>query len=369
MHKKYYKKLGKVMKMPKFTIKHYMKVGVNSVVRLSENDDYLPLPATQEKFPVAIFSHGWCGMPEMYTMFAESLASNGYIVVAIYHTDGSCAVVETPYGSIDFDYMMPQFDLDPQRKYDPLNEADRQLQEKYRAHQLCVRTEDVRICLNVCKLFDDPTRKATFLPDGYYTFKRRVDMSKLVCFGHSFGGCTTVSSITLCDSENEPCFKLGVSLDGWMEPLEFTEDLSQLEREEITSVSQESFVYRLTQMKHFPILAFINSEVWQWEKNRGIMEMIGGYLVRHKILQYMWTVPNTGHHNYNDVGAIMPKLARKLKILQTDVDPGEHLQQLCEVLVDFIQLHLTPDSDLSHFSRYLLNEQTSTISPQQINDH
>jgi hypothetical protein len=60
MQKRNYKPLSKTLNLPRFTIKHYMTVGVNSVRRL-KGENFLPLVDNIEKFPVAIFSHGWSG--------------------------------------------------------------------------------------------------------------------------------------------------------------------------------------------------------------------------------------------------------------------------------------------------------------------
>lgn len=76
----------------------------------------------------------------------------------------------------------------------------------------------------------------------------------------------------------------------------------------------------------------------------------------------MWTMPNTGHHNYNDLGLLMPKLGVKLKLLQTDIDPTEHLTNLCLLLVQFIEVHLKPDGDTSSFKQYLLNQEIEAIT-------
>lgn len=43
----------------------------------------------QSLYPVVLFSHGLLGFPEAYTSLCEEMASQGYVVVALRHTDQS----------------------------------------------------------------------------------------------------------------------------------------------------------------------------------------------------------------------------------------------------------------------------------------
>ena len=45
-----------------------------------------PVAEAKSEYPVLIFSHGRTGLPEINTIRAEELASQGYVVVAINHT-------------------------------------------------------------------------------------------------------------------------------------------------------------------------------------------------------------------------------------------------------------------------------------------
>lgn len=51
-----------------------------------------------KKFPVVLFSHGLGGSIEMYTELCRQVASNGLIVVAMEHEDGSACFAETEEG-------------------------------------------------------------------------------------------------------------------------------------------------------------------------------------------------------------------------------------------------------------------------------
>ena len=45
-----------------------------------------PVAEAESAYPVLIFSHGFGGLPELNTIQAEELASQGYVVVALNHT-------------------------------------------------------------------------------------------------------------------------------------------------------------------------------------------------------------------------------------------------------------------------------------------
>merc|ERR1712139_431684 len=55
--------------------------------RTSRNAEVAP-----GRWPVALFSHGLCGTRSMYSTLCTELASQGYIVIAPEHTDGSACL-------------------------------------------------------------------------------------------------------------------------------------------------------------------------------------------------------------------------------------------------------------------------------------
>ena len=57
----------------------------------------LPLAAKKQKYPVIVFSHGLGSLSAAHTVYAENLASNGYIVFGINHSY-DCLVTTFPDG-------------------------------------------------------------------------------------------------------------------------------------------------------------------------------------------------------------------------------------------------------------------------------
>ena len=57
-------------------------------------------PLEGKKFPIICFSHGLCGSAAIYSYVTRSLVANGYVVVAIDHSDGSNPVIMKKDGSV-----------------------------------------------------------------------------------------------------------------------------------------------------------------------------------------------------------------------------------------------------------------------------
>ena len=55
-----------------------------------------PLEHPTSKYPMIIFSHGLAGTRTTYSQYCSALASEGYVVLAIEHRDGSGPSVMLP---------------------------------------------------------------------------------------------------------------------------------------------------------------------------------------------------------------------------------------------------------------------------------
>jgi dienelactone hydrolase len=158
------------MGMPTFVFDHMRYIGSHSY----EN---APLAGGQA-YPVLLFSHGLGGYRHQSVMQMEQLASHGYIVVSIDHTNYASAVV-FPDGSI--------------KSFAAEDEDDMTMREAWKADQQFV--------FNQIALFNEsnPLLKGSF------------DLTRVGAFGHSFGGSTLTF---FC--ENEPRCLASVNMDGSM---------------------------------------------------------------------------------------------------------------------------------------------------------
>uniref|UniRef100_A0A7S4NDT3 1-alkyl-2-acetylglycerophosphocholine esterase n=1 Tax=Odontella aurita TaxID=265563 RepID=A0A7S4NDT3_9STRA len=157
--------------------------------------------------PLVVFSHGLGGCAEMYTGLCASLASYGFVVVAIEHRDGSGCFART----VDGEFL-------PYRKYDgpkisPSN-FTRELLVDYRAPFLRQRVDEV-------------VQSIRHLMDEEGDVLGGVDKSRVHLLGHSFGAAT----MTLVAQQLEEDKRAGSDvdtaeigtvalLDPWLTPLE-----------------------------------------------------------------------------------------------------------------------------------------------------
>lgn len=56
-------------------------------------------PTQGKKYPLIIFSHGLAGTRNTYSQYCSALASQGYVVLAVEHRDGSAPAVTIDLGS------------------------------------------------------------------------------------------------------------------------------------------------------------------------------------------------------------------------------------------------------------------------------
>lgn len=132
-------------------------------------------------FPVLIMSHGSGLLPALYTTFAESLASHGYVVIGVSHpydaavallADGTIALPATNLNPVN----IPS-DLDPLDIME-LNDANSQ-------PVVTVQAGDLRFALDQTERMnaDDPLLAG------------RLDVTRVGVFGHSLGGATAIETL------------------------------------------------------------------------------------------------------------------------------------------------------------------------------
>lgn len=147
-----------------------------------------PLAVEGAPFPVLIFSHGMVGLRLQNSSTLQELASWGYVVVALDHTDAA-AVTVFPDGEARL-YDLARFGV-------PSNvEPDTAMMNEY---VFPVWVADQRFVYDLLERWqvDDP-----LLTD-------RLDLTRIGSFGHSFGGA---SALEVC--RVEPRCRASVNMDG-----------------------------------------------------------------------------------------------------------------------------------------------------------
>jgi predicted dienelactone hydrolase len=182
--------MGNVSGLPGVVLQHLRYF----TVAASEN---APVLINSTPFPVLVFSHATVGLRLQSSTILQELASWGYVVVAIDHTDGA-AVTVFPDGEADY-YDLTRFGIpaDVEPNFALMNE-----------HVLPVWIADQRFVYDTIEKWqaNDPL------------FAGKLDVNKIASFGHSFGGAT---SLEVCRIDDR-C-RAAVDLDGGLYGDSFTQ--------------------------------------------------------------------------------------------------------------------------------------------------
>ncbi|GAX79240.1 hypothetical protein CEUSTIGMA_g6680.t1 [Chlamydomonas eustigma] len=170
------------------------------------------------KFPVVIFSHGLAGQRNTYSCICMELASQGVVVLAVEHCDGSASVAQL---------------AGPNMRWQAWEkETVRQAKGSWRWYRglgdstkWCERTEwralELRTAFRMLSELNegkpDPNLSVsgcTKVSQLHTLFRDRLDLERTAVMGHSYGGATA----TLAAS-SYPEFKCAAALDPWWDAL------------------------------------------------------------------------------------------------------------------------------------------------------
>jgi hypothetical protein len=144
-------------------------------------------PLSQRTRPkLLIFSHGLGGTRAVYAALCCELASVGFFVAAVEHSDGTASLTELPKRSVAYDRAPPN-------NWKPKRRA-----------QLARRAQEIRWVLK--KVESD----GAALPQGFRADD--IDLTAPVIAGHSFGGATAVVAAKFLGG-----FSTLLSFDPWLE--------------------------------------------------------------------------------------------------------------------------------------------------------
>jgi len=260
--------------------------------------------------PIVILSHGLYGSPEFYYQIMANIASFGYFVIGISHTDASNGCLVSNW---DKRILKPFFRL-------PHKTSDKD--EWYiRDNQVKIRLADISLLLNKLQHWNK---------DNNHIFKGKLDLDKIIIAGHSFGGATAVRS--LMSNLN---VKGVICLDAWIFPiLPFYE-----------KIEEDKYNFLDT-----PVL-FINAGKWENEDNYNQNSERLKFLY-NAYSKKKWTVisiKGTGHHSFNDFPAWAPGIAKKRKLI-FETSMYESYLLVSNLSISFLKYCL--DNDKSFFERF-----------------
>lgn len=163
--------------------------------RYTDSHSYASLRVAPGTFPVVIYSHGWTGFRTIGVNQVESLASNGYVVIAIDHTYGAVAT---------------RFDNGDIVEYDPTALPDEEevgvvAYEDAAADLVSTFAADIVTVLDELEAGEGGV---------FATLASSLDLTRIGVYGHSTGGG---AAIQVC-LEDERCDAV-LGFDPWVEPL------------------------------------------------------------------------------------------------------------------------------------------------------
>jgi len=157
------------------------------------------------QFPVVVFSHGMGCNRYAYSKVCYDLCSEGYIVAAVEHRDGSAC--HSRYNADGEIVKIPHVTLGPgDHEYDRRHE-----QVNQRATEVSLALDLLQSINNGCAPKNIIEQEATH---SLKAFKGKMRLQDAFVMGHSFGGATA-----LLAASRDARFKGTVTIDPWMFPV------------------------------------------------------------------------------------------------------------------------------------------------------
>jgi predicted dienelactone hydrolase len=179
--------------LPTFLFNHFS---------LTETHSYrdASLSKTEQTFPVLIFNHGSIGLPSLNTVLMEELASNGYIIFSIGHSDYAPFFI-MPDGTIKaFDPTSEALQLKMRENNDPevrsiayqlMQSRDLHEQELLLRKFLDKNSQNQKSLFRWAEDISFSINELERLNNGNGFFSGRLDLDRIGVFGVSFGGAAS----------------------------------------------------------------------------------------------------------------------------------------------------------------------------------
>ncbi|WKY09053.1 hypothetical protein Q1695_001865 [Nippostrongylus brasiliensis] len=257
--------------------------------------------SSKRSFPVVVFSHGLSGCRHFYSTFCASLASNGFVVAAVEHSDYSaCWTYKLVTDPVSGRLKERQFPIRIIDKEDKRVFKTRNQQLNKRVSE-CVKALHVLEEINLGQLQADNVAVGKEM--HWEMFKGRMNMTRAFVAGHSFGGATSVAATAFSTD-----FQAAVVLDGWLFPL----DSGQYER--------------ATQ----PTL-FLNAGKWQYAENIERMHKL-----RNIAEKPMFTLRDAEHQTFSDFAFLVNSYVGRRMKLHGDTSPELVMEAIVRMTVAFL---------------------------------
>jgi len=298
-----------------------MHIGCTQVWKLLNGTVYCPILkgakiSTEKRWPVIVFSHGLGCSRFAYSRICTDLASNGFIVAATEHRDGSaCLSFHIKDGNKE--WIQHKKLTEEDKEYSVRNN-----QLKYRVHEI-KKTLDLVNSINIGEEVTNVLEDLDLSP-----FVGLFDLESPVLAGHSFGGASTLLAL-----EQDSRFKVGLVLDGWLYPL----------KNEIMNPPQP--------------MIFINTESFV---NRSNISKMRQFLA-HPAYRRMLFIKGSVHMNHIDAPLIFKSVTlKKIVGMHSETEAGTVMDLNNKLMIHFINTRLGLEMD-PHLETYLLHHDSKII--------
>ncbi|WWC90565.1 uncharacterized protein L201_005501 [Kwoniella dendrophila CBS 6074] len=272
-------------------------------------------PPSSSKYPLVIFSHGLAGTRHTYSQFCAGLASEGYVVLALEHRDGSGPAVCLPSTDVGEKedskvlHYIRQSDIKWAQGEDKslthfrtlqLDIRSREIYESYYNFKNLIQQSSTSISTSsVLQEVGSSKEKEKDLEkkkQWVESLSGKVDFDDLRLTGHSFGGGTVLHILQTPspDAKNLPSLpiKQAIALDPWLEPIP------------LPSSSTKSH----PSMPPILVINSIGFTEWSTHFNRlvGMIKDAQGSLV---------SIVGVGHQSFSDFPLLDPRSHNSAKLL------------------------------------------------------
>ncbi|OQR96029.1 hypothetical protein THRCLA_07400 [Thraustotheca clavata] len=282
--------LGIFLKVPSFIFSHFKNAWLHALKEAPL------LEPRKEGWPVLVFSHGLSGTLEMYASINEQLASEGFVVFVLNHSDGSGSVnrlVDSNMNSTyDYYHVLPP---EAAKDWDNVGYKIRNGQLHQRVHQV----ENIISAVEAVQ--NDPSSQ----------FYQKLNLNAIGLVGHSYGGATVITAGT-----RDTRIKTVVAMDPWMEPLDPSVKISGPE---------------------VPVLHILSQHWVDWTTH---MELLRKHVEAAKNKNAMlYGTKDTRHNNFSDVPLFSPKISQLVKA-SGKIDASYALKMFADVAANYLKHQL-----------------------------
>ncbi|MBW4438454.1 MAG: hypothetical protein KME04_15040 [Pleurocapsa minor GSE-CHR-MK-17-07R] len=283
-----------------------------SMVQINAAGDALIADAAAP-FPVLIMSHGDGLLPALYTSFAESLASQGYVVFGLAHPYNAAAVA-FPDGRVVT--ALPEASAQPSNSQPGLSLLEiAQIVDSQGRAVVTVLAADIRFALDQIELLNAEDAR----------FTGRLDLERVGVFGHSIGGAASIEAML-----TDPRIDATVNLDGTV----------------FSDVDGGSNRPTLTIATQFQDLSVVSDDMLAGMGiSRADFDQIAESTTRAEALfnqsERAWfvTIDGSQHMNFSDAG-LLTTLFPTLNFPLGEIEPARALEIIGAYLIAFFDEHV-----------------------------